>query len=110
MVKVATPHMPDREPQLSKTASQDGTVNTGNGEPAGSGAGLVPRSRCRHQNNDQEGTIATMNILRRNYDLVASLGTASVFVLVNAPWYLWTLYGIMVAYQIGNRVIRGWSR
>jgi len=54
--------------------------------------------------------IADMDLLRRNYDLVASISTGAVFLALDAPWPLWTAYGATVAYQIGNRVVRGWSR
>lgn len=55
-----------------------------------------------------------MNVLRRNYDLVATASTGAVFLALDAtiglPWPLWAAYGVLVAVQLGNRVIRGWSR
>jgi hypothetical protein len=54
--------------------------------------------------------ITTMDLLRRNYDLVATVGTGATFVALDVPWWLWAAYGVMVTFQIGNRVVRGWSR
>lgn len=55
-----------------------------------------------------------MDILQRNYDLVASASTgATLFALdatVGIPWPLWAAYGVLVAGQLGNRIIRGWAR
>lgn len=51
-----------------------------------------------------------MNLLRRNYDLVASAGTAALFAALHVPAWLWVAYAAMLTYQIGNRIIRGWSR
>ncbi len=51
-----------------------------------------------------------MNAFRRNYDLVATISTAGVFLIVGVPWPLWAAWGAMVALQLGNRVARGWSR
>lgn len=44
-----------------------------------------------------------MNLLRSNYDLVATAATAGVFLIVNAPWPLWAVWGVALTYQIGNR-------
>lgn len=51
-----------------------------------------------------------MDLLRRNYDLVASFSTGAAFLALNVPWPLWAAYGVMVTFQIGNRIVRGWSR
>lgn len=51
-----------------------------------------------------------MNVLRRNYDLVATVSTGAVFAALGVPWWLWAAYGVLVAYQISNRVRHGWSR
>lgn len=51
-----------------------------------------------------------MNVLRRNYDLVASVSTAGVLLIVSAPWPFWAVWGVAVTYQLGNRIIRGWAR
>lgn len=51
-----------------------------------------------------------MDLLRRNYDLVATVSTAGVFAALHVPWPLWAAWGIVAAAQITNRVVRGWSR
>ncbi|WP_200820269.1 hypothetical protein [Mycolicibacterium houstonense] len=51
-----------------------------------------------------------MDLLRRNYDLVATVGTGAAFVALGVPWWLWVAYGVIGAIQIGNRIVRGWSR
>jgi len=51
-----------------------------------------------------------MQKLRRNYDLVATVGTAGVFLALGVPWPFWAGWGVLVACQIGNRVLRGWAR
>ena len=51
-----------------------------------------------------------MDLLRRNYDLVATVGTGATLVTLHTPWPLWAVYGVMVTLQIGNRDVRGWSR
>lgn len=51
-----------------------------------------------------------MDILRRNYDLVGTVSTAGVLLIVDAPWPLWAVWGIVTALQIGNRIVRGWAR
>lgn len=51
-----------------------------------------------------------MNVLRRNYDLVASVSTAAVFLILDAPGWLWAAFGVVVVAQLGNRIIRGWAR
>lgn len=51
-----------------------------------------------------------MNILRRNYDLVASVSTAGIFLAVGVPGWLWAIYAAVVTLQIGNRIARGWAR
>ena len=51
-----------------------------------------------------------MNTLRRNYDLVASVSTAGVLLIVHAPWPFWAVWAGVVTYQLGNRIARGWSR
>lgn len=54
--------------------------------------------------------ITVIELLRRNYDLVATVGTGATFVALGVPWWLWVAYGLMVTVQVGNRVVRGWSR
>ncbi|MCC9185324.1 hypothetical protein [Mycolicibacterium mageritense] len=55
-----------------------------------------------------------MNILQRNYDLVASASTGATLSALSAtiglPWPIWAVYGVVVAGQLGNRMIRGWAR
>lgn len=55
-----------------------------------------------------------MNLLRRNYDLVATASTGAVFFALDAtvglPWWMWAAYGVVVAVQLGNRAINGWAR
>jgi hypothetical protein len=48
-----------------------------------------------------------MELLRRNYDLVASVSTASVFLILDSPWLLWAVWGVVVTYQVGNRAVNG---
>lgn len=57
-----------------------------------------------------KGMITVIELLRRNYDLVATVGTGATFVALGVPWWLWVAYGLMVTVQVGNRVVRGWSR
>jgi hypothetical protein len=58
--------------------------------------------------------MTSMNLLRRNYDLVATASTGAVFFALDAtvglPWWMWAAYGVVVAAQIGNRIINGWAR
>lgn len=58
--------------------------------------------------------MAGMKTLQRNYDLVATASTgATLFALtatVGLPWPIWAAYGVVVAGQLGNRMIRGWAR
>lgn len=53
-------------------------------------------------------------MLRRNYDLVATVGTGGALLALSAtiglPWPIWAAYGVLVAVQIGNRIARGWAR
>ncbi|MEB3023084.1 hypothetical protein [[Mycobacterium] crassicus] len=58
----------------------------------------------------RKGMIANMDLLRRNYDLVASVSTGGALLTVGVPWPLWAVYGVMVTFQVGNRVVRGWER
>ena len=51
-----------------------------------------------------------MHTIRANYDIVASAATAGVLLTVGAPWPFWAVWSVVVAYQIGNRFVRGWSR
>lgn len=51
-----------------------------------------------------------MQLLRRNYDLVATASTAVVFAALGVPWPLWAAWGVLVAGQIGNRMLNGWAR
>lgn len=58
--------------------------------------------------------MTSMNILQRNYDLVASASTGATLSALSAtiglPWPIWAVYGVVVAGQLGNRMIRGWAR
>ena len=58
--------------------------------------------------------MTSMNTLQRNYDLVASVSTGAVLLALDAtigiPWPLWAVYGVIVAGQLGNRILRGWAR
>jgi len=51
-----------------------------------------------------------MQILRANYDLVATASTAGILLAVGAPWPLWAAWGVLLSYQLGNRVVNGWAR
>ena len=55
-----------------------------------------------------------MELLRRNYDLVATASTGATFFALDAtiglPWWMWAAYGALVVYQLGNRMVNGWSR
>lgn len=55
-----------------------------------------------------------MDLLRRNYDLAVTASTGAVFLALDTtygiPRWLWIAYGVLVAVQIGNRIIRGWAR
>lgn len=55
-----------------------------------------------------------MDLLRRNYDLAATAGTGATFLAldltIGLPWPIWAAYGALVVVQVGNRVVRGWSR
>lgn len=55
-----------------------------------------------------------MDLLKRNYDLVATAGTGAAFLVLDAtigiPWPLWAAFAALVTVQIGNRMVRGWSR
>lgn len=44
-------------------------------------------------------------MLKRNYDLVATVGTAGLFVALHAPWWLWVALGGLVAYQLTHRPV-----
>lgn len=61
-----------------------------------------------------EERITTMDLLKRNYDLVATASTGAVLLALDStigiPWPLWAAYGAIVVIQIGNRMARGWSR
>lgn len=61
-----------------------------------------------------KGRITSMDLLKRNYDLVATASTGAVFLAldttVGIPWWLWAAYGALVIVQLGNRVVRGWAR
>ncbi|MDF3309733.1 hypothetical protein P3H15_32465 [Rhodococcus sp. T2V] len=43
-------------------------------------------------------------MLKRNYDVVGSISTAAVLLIVSAPWPLWVVWGGIVAYQVQNRL------
>ncbi|AJA43334.1 hypothetical protein VC60_gp33 [Mycobacterium phage Sbash] len=62
----------------------------------------------------QKGRITSMDLLKRNYDLVATASTGAVFLALDTtigiPWWLWAAYAALVIVQIGNRVARGWAR
>lgn len=51
-----------------------------------------------------------MKTLRANYDLVGTVATAGVLLIVGAPWPFWAVWGVVTAYQIGNRIRNGWAR
>lgn len=51
-----------------------------------------------------------MDLLRRNYDLVATAITGTMFLAMDVPAWLWWAYGALVVAQLGNRIINGWSR
>jgi hypothetical protein len=51
--------------------------------------------------------VDTMDFLRRNYDLVATVSTGATLLAVDAPWPLWAVYGVVVTFQIRNRIVRG---
>lgn len=55
-----------------------------------------------------------MDLLKRNYDLVATAGAGATFLAlettIGLPWPVWAAYGTLVAVQIGNRIARGWNR
>lgn len=52
----------------------------------------------------------TVNLLKRNYDLVATASTGGVFLALGVPWPFWAAWGALASYQIGNRIRHGWSR
>ncbi|WP_166436376.1 hypothetical protein [Tsukamurella asaccharolytica] len=45
-------------------------------------------------------------MLRRNYDLVATAGSAGVLLAIGAPWPLWLVLGGIVTFQVANRITR----
>lgn len=49
-------------------------------------------------------------LLKRNYDVVGTVSTAGVLLIVHAPWPLWVAWGGIVAYQVGNRIARRRAR
>lgn len=55
-----------------------------------------------------------MDLLKRNYDLVATASTGTVFLALDTaigiPWWLWAAWGVLVAVQVGNRIVNGWAR
>lgn len=51
-----------------------------------------------------------MNTIKANYDLVATASTAGVLLIIGAPWPFWAIWGGTTAYQVGNRILRGWAR
>lgn len=51
-----------------------------------------------------------MRTMRANYDIIASVATAGVLLIVHAPWPFWAVWATTVTYQLGNRVINGWAR
>ncbi|WP_176562173.1 hypothetical protein [Mycolicibacterium palauense] len=51
-----------------------------------------------------------MELLKKNYDLVATASTGAVFLALGVPWPLWVAWGALVLIQIGNRIVRGWAR
>ncbi len=42
-------------------------------------------------------------MIRRNYDVIATAGTAGVLMIVHAPWPFWLVWGGITAYQATNR-------
>ncbi|MCV7064729.1 hypothetical protein H7H51_01685 [Mycolicibacterium farcinogenes] len=51
-----------------------------------------------------------MQIIRANYDIVATAATAGVLLIVHAPWPFWAVWGVVTSYQLGNRIRNGWAR
>ncbi|WP_165609136.1 hypothetical protein [Mycolicibacterium peregrinum] len=51
-----------------------------------------------------------MDVLRRKYDLVSTVGTGGVLMALDTPWPWWAVYGVKVTLQIGNRIVRSWAR
>lgn len=43
-------------------------------------------------------------MLRRNYDIVGTVATAGVLLIVSAPWPLWVVWGGIVAYIAQDRI------
>ncbi|MCZ4556074.1 hypothetical protein O4215_10845 [Rhodococcus maanshanensis] len=43
-------------------------------------------------------------MLRKNYDVVATIGTAGVLLIVSAPWPLWLVWTGIVGYLATNRL------
>lgn len=43
-------------------------------------------------------------MLKRNYDLVATAGTAGAFLALGVPWPLWLALGALLTYQVSNRI------
>lgn len=43
-------------------------------------------------------------MLKRNYDLVATIGTAGVFAALAVPGWLWVGWAALLTYQVGNRI------
>lgn len=51
-----------------------------------------------------------LKTISANYDLVATASTAGVLLIVHAPWPFWAVWAAVTAYQVGNRIARGWQR
>ena len=81
---------------------------TGNGDPRGPRRerrrGTLGGPEYRQPKED------TMHTIRANYDLVGSVATAGILLIVGAPWPFWAIWGAAVTYQLGNRIINGWAR
>ncbi|MDI9908012.1 hypothetical protein [Rhodococcus sp. IEGM 1406] len=43
-------------------------------------------------------------MLKRNYDILGTISTGAVLVILSAPWTLWIVWGGVVVYQVGNRL------
>lgn len=54
------------------------------------------------------------DLLKRNFDLAATISTGAALLALDTtiglPWPIWAAYGTIAVVQIGNRIIGGWSR
>ena len=44
-----------------------------------------------------------MDVLKQNYDLVATASSAGVLLTLDAPWPLWLAWAGILTYQLANR-------